>query len=67
MCGGGEVLNEHFGCEGDGEGGVFGRVNALGIGVDDFLDAGDLDGWVSLSALRVAGRGDDGRDRRSEE
>jgi hypothetical protein len=40
------VLDEHLGCEGDGEGGVFGDVEAFWVGVDDFLDAGDL--WRSV-------------------
>jgi hypothetical protein len=39
--GGCEVLDEHFGGEGDCEGGVLGHVEALGVRVDDFLDACD--------------------------
>lgn len=36
------MLDEHLGREGDGEGGVFGDVEALGVCVDNFLDAGDF-------------------------
>jgi hypothetical protein len=35
------VLDEHFGREGNGKSGVFGYIEALGVGVDDFLDAGN--------------------------
>jgi hypothetical protein len=34
-------LDEHFGREGYSERGILGYVEALGVGVDDFLDAGD--------------------------
>jgi hypothetical protein len=40
------VLDEELGCEGDCEGGVFGGVEALGVGVDDFLDTRDCRGQV---------------------
>lgn len=49
------MLDEHFGGEGDGEGGVFGRVQAFGVGVNDFLDAGDwgvLVGWRGMVRMR---------------
>ena len=55
MCCGREVLDEHFGGEGDGEGGVFGDVEAFGVGVDDFLDAGDWWGEVSVRGRGVVG------------
>jgi hypothetical protein len=35
------MLNEHFGRKGNGEGGILGYVEALGVCVDDLLDTGD--------------------------
>lgn len=36
-----EVLQEHFGGDGDHEGGVVGAVGDVVVGCDDFLYAGD--------------------------
>ena len=52
-----EVLDEHFGGERDGEGGVFGDVEALGVGVDYFLDAGDYWGVELVGGLEAGGEG----------
>jgi hypothetical protein len=39
------VLDEHFCGERNGEGGVFGDIEAFWVGVDDLLDARD---WVKI-------------------
>ena len=44
MRGGGEVLDKELRGKRDGEGGVLGGVQACGVCVDDFLDAGDCVG-----------------------
>jgi hypothetical protein len=38
---GDEVLEEHFGRDGDDEGGIVGAVAIVRVDVDDLLDAGD--------------------------
>jgi hypothetical protein len=35
------VLDEHFCGEGDGKGGILGHIEALGVCIDDLLDARD--------------------------